>query len=134
MEFSARNSQNPGLAEVLDTILAATWKSSHGEGYREQIANVVDDAVLYDLMSLASNGRARDEVRAIAGLELHNLHDWLNAPTGGRQAISDQAHIVFASQQIEQFEKDPRRMDLTPPAEPPEGPPIGADDDWDWQN
>jgi hypothetical protein len=22
-------------------------------------------------------------------------------------------------------------MDLTPPAEPPDGPPIGTDDDWD---
>jgi hypothetical protein len=73
-------------------------------------------------------------VRAIASLDLHNLHDWLNAPTGGRQSISDHAHIAFALSQIEQFEKDPKKIDLTVPAEPPDGPPIGTDEDWDWQD
>ena len=131
VEFHARNAENPGLQEVLDAILLATWKSPHREGSNAQIANVVDDAVLYDLMGLAANGRASDEVRAVASLELHNLHDWLNAPAGGPQAIPDQAHVAFASRQIEQFEKDPKKIDLTAPAEPPDGPPIGTDDDWD---
>jgi hypothetical protein len=35
---------------------------------------------------------------------------------------------------IEQFKKDPKRLDLTPLAEPPDGPPIGntgeVDDNW----
>jgi hypothetical protein len=134
VEFHARNPENPGLLEVLDAILTATWKSPHGDGYAAQITNVADDTVLYDLMELAANGRAGDEVRAIASLELHSLRDWLNAPTGGRQSISDQAHIAFASSQIEQFEKDPKKRDLTAPGEPPDGPPIGTDDDWDWQD
>jgi hypothetical protein len=134
LEFHARNAENLGLQKVLDVILTATWKYPHGDGYAAQIANVVDDAVLYDLMGLAANGRASDEVRAITGLELHNFHDWLNAPTGGRQSISDQAHIAFALRQIEQFEKDPKKIDLTAPAEAPDGPPIGADDDWDFED
>lgn len=136
VEFHARNAENPGLQEVLDAILTATWKSPHGDGYTAEIANVVDDVVVYDLMGLSANGRASDEARAIASLELHNLQDWLNAPTGGRQALSDQAHVAFASRQIEQFEKDPKKMDLTAPAEAPDGPPIGADDDGDldWRN
>jgi hypothetical protein len=136
VEFHARSSENPGLQEVLDAILAATWKSPHGDGYNQQIANVVDDAVLYDLMGLAANPRTSDEVRAIACLELHNLRDWLSAPvaSAGRQAGSDAAHVALAVRQIEQFEKDPKRIDLTPPSEPPDGPPIGTDDDWDWQN
>jgi hypothetical protein len=131
VEFHARNSENPGLEEELDAILTATWKSLHGDGYNRQIANVVDDAVLYDLMSLASSARASDEVRAIASQELHSLHDWLSAPVRGLPAISDEAHKAFASRQIEQFEKDPKKIDLTAPAEPPDGPPIGTDDDWD---
>jgi uncharacterized protein DUF4953/uncharacterized protein DUF5117 len=134
VEFHARNAENPGLQEVLDAILTATWKSAHGEGYGAQIANVVDNVVLYDLMSLAANERASDEVRAIASLELHELNGWLNAPLGSRQPILDQAHISFASRQIEQFEKDPKKIDLTPPPEPPDGPPIGTDEYWDWQN
>lgn len=133
VEFHARNAENPGLEEVFEAILAATWKSPHADGYSGQIANVVDDAVLHDLMALAANAHAGDEVRGIAGLELHALHDWLNAPISGRQVISDQAHISFASREIEQFERDPSKMDLTPTAEPPDGPPIGADEDWDFR-
>ncbi len=96
-----------------------------------QIANVVDTVVLYDLMALAANDHASDEVRAIARFELHGLKDWLNAPVAGRPAITDQAHVSFASWQIEQFEKDPKQISVTAPAEPPDGPPIGADDNED---
>ena len=90
--------------------------------------------VLYDLMALAANGRAGDEVRAIARLEPHELNGWLNAPLGSRQPFLDLAHVSFASWQIEQFEKDPKRIDLTAPAEPPDGSPIGTDDDGDGWN
>src|SRR5437773_3267388 len=132
VEFHARNGENPGLQEVLDAILTATWKGPYGDGYAAQIANVVDDVALYDLMALAASDHASDEVRAIASQELHDLYAWLNAPAGGRQ-IADQAHVSFALRQIEQFEKDPKKIDLTAPAEPPDGPPIGTDEDWDWQ-
>src|SRR5947199_1349419 len=84
VEFHARNAENPGLEEVIDAILAATWKSPRGRGYPAQIANVVDDVALYDLMALAASDHASDEVRAIASQELHDLYAWLNAPTGGR--------------------------------------------------
>jgi hypothetical protein len=89
---------------------------------------------LYDLMALAANERASDGVRGIAALKLHELKEWLDSPAGALQVVPDQSHIFFASRQIEQFERDPKRLDLTPPAEPPDGPPIGAmgdaDDDW----
>ncbi len=132
VEFHARDKENPGLGEVLDAVLASSWRSLHADRYLGQIDNVVDNAVLYDLMSLGANDHASDEVRAIANQELHKLHDWLNAPPDGRPAISDQAHIAFAVRQIEQFDKDPKKIDLTSPADPPDGPPIGADEDWDW--
>jgi hypothetical protein len=76
-------------------------------------------------MALAANDRASDEVRAIAALKLHSLKDWLGSATG-TASDSDRAHAFFASRQIELFEKDPKRLDLTPPAEPPDGPPIGG--------
>jgi len=131
VEFHARDNANPGLDEVFDAVLGVTWKAPHGSGYGEQIHNVVDDVVLYDLMALAANERASEEVRAVAALKVHSVKEWLNLPSGGKTAISDQAHIFFASKQIEQFEKDPKRLDLTPPTEPPDGPPIGAWEDSD---
>jgi hypothetical protein len=134
MEFHARNPQNPGLDEVLDAVLNATWKAPHAKGYNGAIANTVDDIVLFDLMALSASDHASDEVRAIAWLKLHDLKDWLNSPSGGKQAISDRAHVFFAAHEIDLFEKDPKRIDLTPPVGPPDGPPIGSmgtlDCDW----
>jgi hypothetical protein len=128
VEFHARNAENPGLQEVLEAIVGATWKTQHGEGYLGQIANAVDMVVLYDLMALSANEQASDEVRAIARLELRELNRWVSAPL---PTIKDQAHAAFAALQIEQFEKDPKQISVAPPAEPPDGPPIGNDDDWD---
>jgi len=133
VEFHARDKENPGLEEVLDAILSATWKAPHGEGYAGQIANTADMVVLYDLMNLAANERARDEVRGIAELELGGLKQYMQSD-GGWQNLKDRAHHDYALRQIEQFEKDPKKMNLTAPSEPPDGPPIGADDDWDWLN
>jgi hypothetical protein len=131
VEFHARDKANPSLDEVFDAVLAATWRAPHGSGYAAEIRKVVDDVTLYDLMALAANERASDEVRATAALKLHSLKDWLGSATG-TPSDSERAHAFFASRQIEQFEKDPKRLDLTPPAEPPDGPPIGGMDDEDW--
>jgi len=131
VEFHARNAENPGLEEVLDAVLNAIWKAPHAKGYNGEIANTVDNVALYDLMALAANDHATDAVRAIASLKLHELDNWLGAPTEGM----DKAHAYFASWQIALFEKDPKRIDLTPPVEPPDGPPIGSmgTPDCDWQ-
>ena len=74
---------------------------------------------------------ASDEARAITSLELHGLQGWLNAPLTGREVISDQVHISFASKQMEQFEIHPKNDGPYTLAEPPDGPPIGTDEDWD---
>ena len=128
VEFHARDKANPGLEEVFGAVLKATWESPY-TGFAPEISNVVKNVALYDLMSLAANEKASDEVRATAARALHDLRDWLNS-TG-----LSEANAFFAAEKIEQFEKDPKRLDLTPPAEPPDGPPIGAmgDPDDDWQ-
>src|SRR5271163_2355961 len=135
VEFHARNAENPGLDEVLDAIINATWKALHGDGYNREIAYTVDDVVLYHLMVLSANEHASEAARAAASLKLHQLKDWLNTPAAVGSIIPDKAHLYFASREIELFEKDPKRIDLPPPAEPPDGPPIGSmgSIDCDWQ-
>jgi hypothetical protein len=132
VEPQTTDTAHPGLEEVIDTVLNATWKGPHGKGYREQVANAVDNVVLYNLMALAANEKASEEVRGIAYMKLMELKSWFSAPLGSRHEFLNPAHVAFATWQIEQFEKDPKKMDLAPPAEPPDGPPIGADDDWDY--
>jgi len=131
VEFHARNAENPDLDEVLDAVLKATWKAQHPKGYNGEIAQAMNNVVLYDLMAISANEHATEAVRATASLKLRDLKEWLDSPAGGMQVISDQAHIFYAAKQIEQFQKDPKQVSLTPPAEPPDGPPIGTVDDWD---
>ena len=129
VEFHARNAENPSLEEVLDAVLAATWKPPHGSGYQAEIARAIDRIVLYDLMALSANERASDQVRAIAAQKLEELRTWLAAIQGTAKDEEERAHIHLAISQILQFQKDPKQVTVAPPAEPPDGPPIGADED-----
>jgi Met-zincin/Domain of unknown function (DUF5117) len=129
VEFHARDGANPGLQEVLDAVIAASWKALHAPGYAGEVARTVDSVVLYDLLSLAMNDHATTQVRAVAWHEAEQLKGWLNANKSAGDA-SQQAHLAYAAGQIEQFHKDPRKLELTAPAEPPDGPPIGDDEDF----
>ncbi len=129
VQFHARDTANPGLQEVLDAIVTATWKAPHAAGYAGEVARTVDDVVLYDLLSLAMNDRATTQVRAVASRGAEQLKAWLNANKSAGDP-SQQAHLAYATAQIEQFQKDPKKLELTAPAEPPDGPPIGDDEDF----
>jgi hypothetical protein len=129
VEFHARDAANPSLEEVLDAILAATWKAPEAAEYSAEIARVVDNVALYDLMALAANEKASGQVRAVASLKLEELKSWLNAQAG--DSAEQHAHRFFAAARIATFQKDPKQSDFTVPSEPPDGPPIGgADEDF----
>jgi hypothetical protein len=130
VEFHARNAENPGLEEVLDAVLGATWKTPRGAGYSGEIARVVDDVALHDLMALAGDENCPGQVRAVANLKLTGLQSWLSRSDESADE-AQRAHLAFAVRQIVLFQEDPKKF--APPALdlPPDGPPIGMDDDWD---
>jgi hypothetical protein len=135
VEFHARNSENPGLEEVLDAVLGATWKAPRGTGYSDEVARVVDNVVLYDLIALAADPNCPERVRSRAHLKLTGLAIWLDHSAESATDDAQRGHLRFAVGQITRFEEDPKRF--VPPTInlPPDGPPIGADDDWDvWES
>ena len=77
VQFHALDQRNPGLAEVIDKILAATWKAPAATGYAGEIQHTVDIVLLSDLMALASSDRAPNQARAIASWKLEQLKTWL---------------------------------------------------------
>jgi hypothetical protein len=117
------------LEEVLDAIVAATWKAPHAAGYTGEVARTVDSVALYDLLALAVNERATTQVRAVAWREADKLKGWLKANKASGDA-AQQAHMAYAAAQIEQFQKDPKKLQLPVPPEPPDGPPIGDDEEF----
>ncbi len=129
VEFHTRDARYPGLEEVLDAIVTATWKAPHAGGYTGEVARTVDSVVLYDLLALAVSERATTQVRAVASREVDKLKGWLNANKASGD-VAQQAHMAYAAAQIEQFQKDPKKLELPVPAEPPDGPPIGDDEDF----
>ncbi len=128
IENHARDPKQPGLEEVINTLMTATWKSPHVSGYRGEIQKTVDHVVLYHLMALAANQQAQAQSRAIAFRELKKLKSWLLAKSSKEE--SQRAHESFAIWQIERFEKDPKQIEMNAPVQPPAGAPIGCDMNW----
>jgi hypothetical protein len=140
VEYHARDARYPGFDEVLDKIIASTWKAPLGAGYNAEIQRTVNMVVLLDLMSLASGERALNQVRAIAELRLSLLRDWLIQQQNLTRDENQQAFLAYAANQIKRFQEDPKKMNLTKANDPPDGQPIGmdwwnrADRDWcDWR-
>jgi len=128
VEYHARDARNPGLTEVIDRLIAATWRSAAEAGLAGEVQRAVNSVALYHLMSLAANESASSQSRAAAGHKLNQLKTWISAQAGSTQMEeSRRAHFLFALAQIKKFEENPKEMSLPRPLEPPDGQPIGAD-------
>jgi len=158
VEFHARDPRYPGWDEVLDKIIAATWKAPIGLAkrpqlpasaarnypftidYEAEVQRTVNMVVLNELMALAANERASNQVRAVAEFRLDLLRTWLINERNLTRDQNQQAFLFYAANQIKRFQEDPKKMNLTKANEPPDGQPIGmdwwtqADREWcDWR-
>jgi hypothetical protein len=123
VEYHARNPKNPGLDEVIDRLVTATWKTTPADPALAETARSVDNVVLYRLMTLAANNdRAVEQAKALAFLKLDDLRKYLLAKTTADTALK--AHYLFAATQIKRFQDDPKQIGVNKPAEAPDGPPI----------
>ncbi len=124
VQYAAQDSKNPGLGEVIDAVIAATWKAPTATGTHAELQRTVDAVVLYHLMALAANDSASAQVRAIARHRLHKLSEWMKGPSSpGWEEL-----YFYASERIRRFEENPKEITVPKPAEAPPGQPIGCDD------
>jgi len=128
VQFHARDARNPSLPEVIDKILAATWKAPAASGYAGEIQHTVNTIILNDLMSLAASDRASNQVRAIASWKVEQLKTWLTLQRRATTDENQRAFVYYTIEQIKRFQDDPKKANLTPPQAPPDGQPIGSDD------
>ena len=127
VQFHARDQRNPDLAEVIDRIFAATWKAPAATGYAGEIQHTVDMVILSDLMALAAGERGANQVRAIASWKLEQLKMWLTAQSRLATDENRRAFLFFSIEQIKRFQDDPKKANITPAQQPPDGQPIGMD-------
>ncbi|HEY4423993.1 MAG TPA: zinc-dependent metalloprotease [Pyrinomonadaceae bacterium] len=127
VQFHARDPRNPGLTEVIDKLLASTWKAPTATGYAGEIQHTVDMVILSDLMALAAGERASNQVRAIASWKLDQLKTWLTAQSRFPVDENQRAFLFYSIEQIKRFQEDPKKANITPTQQPPDGQPIGMD-------
>jgi len=119
VQYHAENAANPGLEEVIQTLLAATWHAKPRTGLEAEVAKTVNYVVLTRLIGLAVDDTATPQVRSIATASVERL----------KPAVSD----AFALDLIARFERNPKDMVLPKLAEAPPGQPIGEDSNgWPW--
>lgn len=127
VEDHAHNPNSPGFVEMVDDLLAATWKAPPETGYAGGIQKTVNSVVLDHLMSLAADESAAPQARAVASLKLHELDAWATTAFQSAKDESRRAQLFFAQQRIDRFEKNPAAIKIPVPPPPPAGDPIGAD-------
>ena len=120
--FHAREESYPGLAEVIERTLEATWYSRPEETARLQAVRETVEGVLLDrLIREGSRAEAPPLVRAVLAAELSELADWLeerSAPT---------PHQRLALADIRRWlERDQSQAVRGPGTELPPGSPIGG--------
>ncbi|MFZ0640314.1 MAG: zinc-dependent metalloprotease [Candidatus Acidiferrales bacterium] len=126
VEYHARDANYPGFAELVDDVVAATWKATPATGYDGEIQQTVNAVVLDHLMSLAADGEAASQTRAIASLKLDDLKNWMQTQLQSSDE-SRRAEFFYALHEIDDFQKNPAAVHLTHPAPPPASDPIGQD-------
>ena len=128
LEYHARQPTNyPSLDNVFDKILTETVRANVNSGYEGEIQRTVNSVVLTELMTLAANERASNQVRAIAELQLEGLRGWASTQANQTRDQNQRAFLFYVAIQIKRFQDDPKKMNLTRPNDPPDGQPIGSD-------
>jgi hypothetical protein len=123
IEHHARNPKLPGLENVIDRLVVATFKSASQPGLKGTVQMSTNYALFTNLSKLAINKNASAETRAIAFLKLDQLKSWLSA-----KATSDEewkAHYNYLIKQISALQEDPDEYKVENLLPPPPGMPIG---------
>jgi hypothetical protein len=125
MAFHARNVANPDFKEVVDALIARTWKTTaSSDAYHAAVARAVQSLVATRLMELAADDDAAPGVRAVATETLRNLSAWLAQPA---TVAAEGAHRRATRDDIERFLARPdATRKQTAPLPPPPGDPIGS--------
>jgi hypothetical protein len=123
----ARNSDNLGLGDMLDTVIDQTWKKPVKKGYEGAVQNTINHVVLYQMMNLAADENASSQVRAVTNFKLEALREWMRNEAENRAENEQRiASLLYGYRTLQQFKDKGEMFMPTEPLSPPPGSPIGS--------
>ena len=125
--FKARQSDQPGFSEVLERVITAVWRYPSNDRLERTIQRIVEMEMLDQLMGLATNDRAYDEVRAKCYTGITNIQNYATGRLN-RQVNEDGEYYKYVVHQIDLFLKNPIKFKPNPIIKAPDGSPIGSCD------
>ena len=114
VEYHARDAANPGLEEVIETLISTTWQPLPKSGLQQEVAQLVRMVALEQLLRLATDPTASTMVRSTATAEIQKHKKLFSDP--------------YAASLVARFQDDPKELVLPKLVEAPPGQPIGSDD------
>ncbi|MDB5000330.1 MAG: peptidase [Mucilaginibacter sp.] len=127
IEYQSRDNAQPGLLPVLNKLVTQTWKAPQPAGYKGELQRMVNNLTLKQLLTLAANTNAAENVRSITLLQIDELKSYLQGASKTSTG-STKANIMFGLSQINLFERTPDKFQPAAPLNMPDGSPIGTDD------
>ena len=120
----------PGLGDVIDKLVAATFDAATATPYEAAIRRA-EERVLVDRLQWLATSAQNAEVRAIASLKLQRLADRMRE-TGAKTDADIAQHTLMAAD-IKRFLERPMAegAEVMPTQPAPPGAPIG-DSGYDW--
>jgi len=118
----------PGLDEVINEVLSATFASPPASSYEAEVARAVQRVVIDELMGLAASAEM-PQVRAMATLKLSRKFNELAKLTPADDG--EAAHVALLGRDIKRFLDNPENYKRPAPPVVPPGAPIG-DLPFDW--
>lgn len=122
----------PGLEEVIDRLVAATFEAPASTPYEEEVRRAAERA-LVDRVTWLAQAAPNGQVRATASLKLQRLAERLRATATDGAAEADVAQRTLLAANIRRFLERPYadQARLMPTAPAPPGAPIGdPGNDW----
>ncbi len=122
--FSARNSESPGLEEVIARVIERTWGALIG-GPQAPLRRVVQRVAVDQLIDLAGNADATVESRAAAEWGLRRISEMIQSRIA--RLPEEEAHQALAAADIQRFlNRSAGATERTKPLKAPPGTPIGG--------
>ncbi|TFH18442.1 DUF5117 domain-containing protein [Candidatus Bathyarchaeota archaeon] len=122
MEYHARDPGLPGLGDVIDRLLEATWLTIYEDTYHQELQRLVNHIVLYYMVELVKNKDVPSMVRTLTHFKLIQLNEKVaEVETDDEPQL---AQYLILGAVLDLLEDNPEAVKLTPPAEPPMGAPI----------